>query len=111
MPALSTLLFAAPSPAGGNSVGLLMIVAVFAIFYFLLILPTQRRQKKVRLMHQALKAGDRVITTGGIHGTVVSVRDNFIHLRVPPDQHKLEVLRSAVAQIEAEATANDAKQA
>ncbi len=100
-------MFAAPSAAEGNSVGLLMIVAVFAIFYFLLILPTQRRQKKVRQMHQALKAGDRVITTGGIHGTVVSVRDNFIHLRVPPDQLKLEVLRSAVAQVEPEGAAAD----
>lgn len=100
-------MFTAPSAAEGNSVGLLMIVAVFAIFYFLLILPTQRRQKKVRQMHQALKAGDRVITTGGIHGTVVSVRDNFIHLRVPPDQLKLEVLRSAVAQVEPEGAAAD----
>lgn len=107
LPSLSSLLFAAPSAAEGNSVGLLMIVAVFAIFYFLLILPTQRRQKKVRQMHQALKAGDRVVTTGGIHGTVVSVRDNFIHLRVPPDQHKLEVLRSAVAQVEPEGGAAD----
>lgn len=107
MPSFSSVLFAAPSAAEGNSVGLLMIVAVFAIFYFLLILPTQRRQKKVRQMHQALKAGDRVITTGGIHGTVVSVRDNFIHLRVPPDQLKLEVLRSAVAQVEPEGAAAD----
>lgn len=108
---VSAAIFAAPTAAEGNSVGLLMIIAVFAIFYFLLILPTQRRQKKVRQMHQALKAGDRVITTGGLHGTVVSLRDNFIHLRVPPDQHKIEVLRSAVAQIENQGAASPAKEA
>lgn len=96
----SLSLLAQPAPTGGNSIGLFMIVAVFAIFYFLLILPTQRRQKKVQQMHRSLKNGDRVITSGGIRGTIVSIKEDSIHLRIPPDQLKIEVLRSAVAQVE-----------
>jgi len=100
--ALISLVAAEPAPAAGNSIGLLMIVAVFAIFYFLLILPAQRRQRRVQKMHAALKNGDRVVTTGGIRGTIVSIKNDSIHLRVPPDQLKMEVLRSAVAHVEGE---------
>ncbi len=96
---------AAPA-AGGGGIGLLMIVAVFAIFYFLLIMPVQRRQKRVRQMHNALKAGDRVITSGGIRGTIVSIKDDILQLRVPPDSVKLELVRSAVAQVVPEDGAN-----
>lgn len=77
-----------------------MLVAIFAIFYFLLIMPTQRRQKKVQLMQRNLKIGDRVVTTAGIRGTIVTLKDDSLHLRVPPDQHKLEMLRSSVAHVE-----------
>lgn len=93
-------LLAQSAPAGGNSVGLFMIVAVFAIFYFLLILPAQRRQRRMQQMHRALKNGDRVITTGGLRGTIVSVKEDSIHLRIPPDKLKMEVMRSAVTQVE-----------
>ena len=76
------------------------LIAIFLIFYFLLILPNQRRQKKLQQMLANLKNGDKVITSGGIRGTIVSLKDDFIHLRVPPEQVKLEVLRSAVASLE-----------
>ena len=76
------------------------LIAIFLIFYFLLILPNQRRQKKQQQMLANLKNGDKVITSGGIRGTIVSLKDDFIHLRVPPEQVKLEVLRSAVASLE-----------
>ena len=85
--------------AGGEGnplLGLLPIVAIFGIFYFLLILPNQRRQKKQQEMLANLKNGDRVITSGGLHGTIVGMKDDFIHLRVPTEQVKLEVLRSSV---------------
>lgn len=82
---------------GGSSLlGLLPLVAIFLVFYFLLFLPNQRRQKKQQQMLAGLKSGDRVITSGGIRGTVVRVQDEIIQLRVPPDQVKLEMLRSAV---------------
>ncbi|MBI3896498.1 MAG: preprotein translocase subunit YajC [Acidobacteria bacterium] len=86
---------------GGSSLlGLLPLVAIFVVFYFLLILPNQRRQKKLQQMLDSLKNGDRVITSGGIRGTIVGIKDDSILLRVPPEQLKLEVLRSAVVSCE-----------
>ena len=86
--------------AGSSLLGLLPIVAIFLVFYFLLILPNQKRQKKLQQMLANLKNGDRVITSGGIHGTIVGLRDEYIVLRVPPEQVKLEVLRSAVTSVQ-----------
>ena len=51
-------------------------------------------------MLAGLKNGDRVVTSGGIHGTIVGVKDEYVTLRVPPDQVKLEVLRSAIGTVE-----------
>jgi len=81
-------------------VSLLPLVAIFLVFYFLLFLPNQRRQKKQQELLQNLKNGDRVVTSGGVHGTIVGLRDDYIVLRVPPDSVKLEVQRSAVAALE-----------
>ena len=81
-----------------------MIVAVFAIFYFLLIMPVQRRQKKMQKMVRELKTGDRVITSGGLRGTIVSLKEDSLQLRIPPDQVKLELVRSAVAHVISEDT-------
>ena len=88
--------------AAGQLLGLLPIVAIFLVFYFLLILPNQKRQKKLKQMLANLKNGDRVVTSGGIRGTIVSCKDKdeFIVLRVPPDQLKLEVSRSSVATVQ-----------
>ena len=52
-------------------------------------------------MISSLKNGDRVITSGGIHGTIVGLRDDYVVLRVPPDSVKLEVQRSAISGVEA----------
>ena len=80
----------------------LPLIFIFVIFYVLLILPQQRRQKKWQAMLGGLKTGDRVITSGGLRGTVIALRDDFIHLRVPPDNLRVEVARSAVVQVEVE---------
>ena len=79
---------------------LLPFALVFAIFYFLLILPTQKRQKKQKEMLDHLKSGDRVVTTGGLRGTIVSLKDDTLHIRVPPQDVRLEIVRSAVASVE-----------
>lgn len=86
--------------------GLLPLVAIFAIFYFLLILPQQRRQKRWQQMLGELKAGDRVITSGGIRGTILSVKDDAVQLRVPPDNLRLEVARSAIVSLAPEEKAS-----
>jgi preprotein translocase subunit YajC len=83
---------------GSNAIAaLLPFILIFVIFYFLLFLPSQRRQKQQQHMLAALKTGDRVVTSGGIRGTIVSLKDDVIHLRVPPQDIRLEIARSAVA--------------
>jgi preprotein translocase subunit YajC len=82
---------------GGNSLlQLLPILAIMGIFYVLLILPAQRRQKKTQEMINALKNGDKVITNGGLFGTIVGIEGDSIQLRIA-DQVKVKVLRSAVS--------------
>lgn len=87
------------SGGGGGALLWLPLVATFAIFYLLLILPQQKRQKKWQKMLGELKNGDRVVTSGGIRGTVIALREDHIHLRVPPDNLRLEVARSAVVTV------------
>ena len=81
---------------GGGSAPILMMVAIFAIFYFLLIMPQQRKQKKWQEMLKEIKPGDKVVTSGGLTGAVMSVKDDAIVLRVPPDNIKIEVARSSI---------------
>ena len=95
----SFILQSGNSPFGTLS-GILPFVPIFVIFYFLLFLPTQRRDKKQREMLANLKTGDRVVTTGGLRGTIVSIKEDALHLRVPPQDLRLEVVRSAVASVE-----------
>lgn len=80
----------------------LPLIFIFAIFYFLLIMPQQRRQKKWQEMLNNLKAGDRVTTSGGLRGTIIALRDDAIHLRVPPDNLRVEVARSSVVSVQAD---------
>src|SRR5881396_1281748 len=76
-----------------------MMALMFAIFYFLLIMPQQRRQKKWQKMLQELKTGDKVVTSGGIRGTIIAIKDDYLHLRVPPDNLRIEVSRSSVVSV------------
>jgi preprotein translocase subunit YajC len=95
-------LFALQSSGGGSmaSLGLaLPLVLMFGIFYFLLILPQQRRQKKWQQMLGTLKAGDKVITSGGIRGAIISIKDDSLVLRVPPDNLRIEVSKSSIVSL------------
>ena len=85
--------------SGGGVLMWLPLVLIFVIFYFLLIMPQQKRQKKWQQMLTELKTGDRVMTQGGIAGTIVALRDTSIHLRVPPDNLRLEVSKNAVVSV------------
>ena len=69
--------------AGGSGLeGIFMLLAMFAIFYFLLIRPQQKRAKQHKEMIEALKSGDQVVTAGGIHGKVVAVQDKLVTLEI-----------------------------
>ena len=88
--------------AGGGGMGImaiLPIVFIFAIFYVLMILPQQRRQKKWQAMLDQLKTGDRITTSGGLRGTIMALKDDSIHLRVPPNNLVLEVTKASVMQV------------
>lgn len=79
--------------------GIAPLIFIFAIFYFLLILPQQRRQKKWAAMLDQLKTGDKVTTSGGLRGTIMALRDDSIHLRVPPNNLVVEVTKASVTQV------------
>jgi preprotein translocase subunit YajC len=64
-----------------------------------LIMPQQRRQKKWQAMLGELKTGDKVVTSGGIRGTIVALKDDSLHLRVPPDNLRIEVTRASIVSV------------
>ena len=82
-----------------NLGGLPLLAVFFVAMYFLMIAPNQRKQKKWQEMLGKLKSGDKVTTNGGIRGTVLSVKDDAVVLRVQPDGVKLEFVRSAIASV------------
>lgn len=83
----------APSPV----MGFLPIVFIVLIFYFLVFMPMQKQKKQQAQMLSALEAGNEVLTTGGIVGTIVNVDSDTLILRVKPDNVKLLIKRSAVS--------------
>src|SRR5260370_33241283 len=89
----------ATGPSGLMAFAPLLIIMV--IFYVLLILPAQRRQKKTQAMLSALKNGDKVVTSGGLFGTIVGLEGDAVQLRIA-DQVKVKVLRSAVTALQPE---------
>ena len=102
MQALFSALYLQQAPGGGASwLAWAPLVFIFVIFYFLLILPQQRRQKQWKAMLGNLKTGDNVTTAGGIKGTIVALREEDIHLRVPPDNIRIAVSRSSITGITA----------
>ncbi|MBI3447829.1 MAG: preprotein translocase subunit YajC [Acidobacteria bacterium] len=74
---------------------------VFVIFYFLMFRPASKKQKAVEAMLKSLKNGDRVITSGGIYGTVAGITDDIIQLRVS-NGVKIDVARNAIAGLQKE---------
>lgn len=86
---------------GGLGVTLLPMILIFGVFYVLLIRPQQKKQRQLQATIAELKAGDKVITTGGIIGTITTVRDTSFMIR-SADKTILEIARSAVAGVDSE---------
>ena len=79
---------------------LFMIVAFFAIMYFLMIRPSQKREKQRQEMLGSLSKNDQVVTTGGVCGTIVGLKEKTVVLRVSDDGNmKMEFLRGAISQV------------
>jgi preprotein translocase subunit YajC len=82
-------------------VALVPFILIFALFYFLLVLPQQKRQKQHKRMLEALKKGDRVITSSGIWGTVTNVGKETVTLQIA-DNTKIKIQRDAIARLRTE---------
>jgi len=96
---------AGQAPGLGMLLTLLQFVPIFLILYFLLIRPQQQQKKKLEAMLKALKKGDRVLTTGGIYGTVLGVDEGKAVLRIAEGQKediKVEFAKNAIVQVLAE---------
>ncbi|MGB9241737.1 MAG: preprotein translocase subunit YajC [Candidatus Acidiferrales bacterium] len=97
-----TLLLLAQASAQPSGIALFLpLILIMVIFYFLMIMPAQRRQKKVAEMLRNLKTGDKVLTNGGIYGTIVGLEDDSVQLRIA-EQVKIKVSRAAIAGLQAE---------
>ncbi|HHV04338.1 MAG: preprotein translocase subunit YajC [Bacteroidales bacterium] len=72
----------ATAAKGGNWTFLIMMVAIFVVMYFLMIRPQKKRQKELKEYRDSLKKGEKVITAGGIYGTIAEVKDNYVLLEV-----------------------------
>src|SRR3984957_94674 len=90
---------AAPSAQTNPLMSFLPLVFIVAIFYFLVFMPMQKQKKQQAQMLSSLQTGTDVLTTGGIVGTIVSLTDTTLILRVKPDNIKLQVMRSAVTSL------------
>ncbi len=99
---VNPLVFLAAAPAGQNPpnalVSFLPMILIFGIFYFILIAPMRKRQKKTQQMLTQLKKGDSVITNGGIYGRIAAIDDstNTVILQIS-EQVKIKIARSALA--------------
>lgn len=90
---------APPAGPGGMFVSFLPFVLIFIVFYFLLILPQQRKQKKHRAMLEGLKKGDRVLTTGGVMGSVAALNKEVVTVQVA-DNVRIKVRREYIAELQ-----------
>lgn len=104
---------AAGTPAAGGTtemLGMLIpLVLMFVVFYFLLIRPQRKKDKKVKDMLAALKVGDRICTIGGIYGTITGLKDDTIELAVGKNDTPFVIARWAIRNVEEVAVENDSE--
>ena len=99
---------ATTASAGVEMLGMLLpLVLMFVVFYFFLIRPQKKKDKKVKDMLAALKPGDRICTIGGIYGTIKSIKDDTIELSVGREDTKMIVARWAIRNVEEVTVEND----
>jgi preprotein translocase subunit YajC len=96
---LNLALLLQQQPSANPVLSFLPLLFIVGIFYFLVFMPMQRQKKTQQQMLANLQAGNEVVTSGGIIGTVVSINGDALVLRVKPDNIKLQVARSAVASL------------
>ena len=86
------------APQTGSFSGIFMIIALIAIFYFFMIRPQKKREKEVEKMRSSIEVGDEIVTSGGIIGRVVSIREDTIVIETGSDRSKIRIARWAIQQ-------------
>jgi preprotein translocase subunit YajC len=97
-----TIADAAAQQQGGGSSFIIPMVAMVAIFYFLIIRPQNQKQKQLQSMMSSLKTGDKVVTAGGIHGLISNVKDKTVIVKIA-DNVKVEVDKASITSVTKEA--------
>jgi len=97
-----SLLMGAPAEGGNPIMSFLPLIAIIGIFYFLILRPQSKKQKETQKMLSAVKKGDRVITVGGIHGVIYTVKESTVIIKVD-ENVKLEFNRTAISSVSAQA--------
>lgn len=92
-------MLAAPASGGAGAIGMLPILLLIPVLYLLMIRPQQKRQKQWQEMLGKIKPGDRITTSGGVRGTILSIKDDSIVMKVAPDGIKMEVAKNAIASV------------
>lgn len=94
---LLSILLQASAPTGGasNYTGILMMVAIFVVFYFFMIRPQSKRQKEIKKQREAMKAGDSVVTSGGIYGKVKDIKETTVIIEIS-DNVRIKVDKNSV---------------
>jgi preprotein translocase subunit YajC len=95
----SLLLLAADPAASGSGLMMLLPLLLIPLLYFVMIRPQQKRQKQWQHMLGSIQTGDRVTTAGGLRGTILSIKDDAVILRVAPDNLKVEIVKNAIASV------------
>jgi len=103
------LALSAQSGQASPLIQLLPIAAVIAIFYFVILLPVRRQKKKVQEFLDALKVGDKVVTSGGIFGSIAKLGDQSVQLQIAPNV-RVDVSRAAIVGYQGQAPVTEANQ-
>jgi len=100
---MNTLFIVLQQTAGGGLMGFLPLILIIVVFWFFMIRPQMKRQKELKNFRDALKKGDKIVTTGGIYGKVLEIGDYYIIMEVE-GQNRLKIDKSAVIKDMTDAT-------
>jgi preprotein translocase subunit YajC len=103
--AFNLVVLAAPA-AGGSGLFTILPLLLIPVLYLVMIRPQQKRQKQWQQMLSSIKAGDKVTTAGGVRGTIISIKDDAIIMKVAPDGIKMEVAKTAIASVTTQESAS-----
>ena len=78
---------------------MLLPLLLIPVLYLVMIRPQQKRQKQWQEMLSSIKSGDKVTTAGGVRGTIISIKDDVIIIKIPPDGIKMEIAKNAIASV------------